>query len=116
MTNPVSVPLLQSQYAVLKQENDTLREGRHTGGGNPPGGDDVEKRVEKLETTISDVQLRLIRIETRLETVDDRMATKADLHELTATFHKTMNEQTWKFIGAATALAAIAFTAARFIQ
>ncbi len=90
--------------------------GDNNGSGNPPGGDDVEKRVEKLETTISDVQLRLIRIETRLETVDDRMATKADLHELTATFHKTMNEQTWKFIGAATALAAIAFTAARFIQ
>jgi len=72
----------------------------------------MEKRIEKIETAIPDLQVRLVRIESRLESV----ATKADLQEFSANIYKAMNEQTWKFIGAATALAAIAFTAARFLH
>ena len=72
----------------------------------------MEKRIEKIETAIPDLQVRLVRIESRLESVE----TKADLQEFSANIYKAMNEQTWKFIGAATALAAIAFTAARFLH
>lgn len=90
--------------------------GNNNGSGNPPGGSEMERRVEKLEATVSDVQVRLIRIESRLESTAERMATKADIHELATTLFKAMNDQTWKFIGVATALAGIAFTAAKFIQ
>lgn len=86
--------------------------GHHTGGSDG-GGSDLEKRLEKLETTVADVQIRLIRIEAKFEALDDKMATKADLHDLAASFHKSMNEQTWKFLGGATGLAAV-FSAIAF--
>ncbi|WP_085614955.1 MULTISPECIES: hypothetical protein [unclassified Pseudomonas] len=88
------------------------REQLKHGGGND-GGSGLEKRVEKLENTMTDVQARLVRIESKL----DFIATKADQAELAGSIHKAMNEQTWKFIGAATGLAglfaAISFGLAR---
>lgn len=63
----------------------------------------MERRVEKLESTAADIQVRLVRIETRLE----QTATKADLSDLATSFHKSMNEQTWKFLGGASGLAAL---------
>lgn len=84
--------------------------GDHTGGGNPPGGGDMEKRVEKLESNMAEIQLRLIRVESKL----DATATKADLSAFEASIYKAMNDQTWKFIGAAAALASLAFVVAKF--
>ncbi|MDV5862025.1 hypothetical protein QM298_14170 [Pseudomonas mendocina] len=86
------------------------------GSGIPPGGEELEKRVEKLETAMADVQVRLIRVESKL----DLVATKADLAQLQGDMFKAMNEQTWKFIGAATGMsalfAAIAFGLARALS
>lgn len=77
----------------------------------------MEKRVEKLEATIPDVQLRLIRIESKFESLESHLATKADLHEIAADFHKSMTEQTWKFLAGSTSMAvlfsALAFGLAR---
>lgn len=67
----------------------------------------MERRVEKLEATISDVQIRLIRIESKFESIEDHMATKADLHEVAVAFHKSMIEQTWRFLAGATGMAAL---------
>lgn len=87
------------------------------GGGGPPGGSPLEARVEKLESTITDVQIRMIRLESKLDAFSDHVSTKADLSELSASFQKSLNEQTWKFIAAATGLAglfaAISFGLAR---
>lgn len=94
--------LLQRHVQELREERDRLRKGGD-GNGAPPGGNDMEKRVERLEATVTDVQVRLVRIETRLE----QTATKADLNELATSFHKSMNEQTWKFLGGASGLAAL---------
>lgn len=68
----------------------------------------MEARVAKLEITVNDVQVRLVRIETRLEQV----ATKTDLHEMATSFHKSMNEQTWKFLAGATGMSALFATIA----
>lgn len=100
MAEQIDVSFLQRQYQALKEDHDKLRK---SGDGPPPGGGDLEKRVEKLEATVTDVQVRLVRIETRLE----QNATKADLNDLAVSFHKSMNEQTWKFLGGASALAAL---------
>ena len=78
--------------------------GGNTGGGNePPEGSQLEKRVEKLEATMADVQVRLIRVESKL----DLVATKTDLAQMQGEMFKAMNEQTWKFIGTATGMAAL---------
>lgn len=77
--------------------------GGHTGGSEPPGDTPLEKRVEKLETAMADVQVRLIRVESKL----DLVTTKADLAQLQGEMFKAMNEQTWKFIGAATGMSAL---------
>lgn len=94
--------------------------GGNTGGGDePPEGTPLEKRVEKLEATINENQLRLVRIETRLEGIEARMVTHSDLQELKADLFKALNDQTWKFIAAATGMSAlfatIAFSLARFL-
>lgn len=114
MTDPtLSLHLLQRQVAKLQHENHTLR-GRGSDGG-PPGGDGLEKRVEKLEQALPDIRERLVRVETKVDAIEQNMATKADLFDLKADLHKAINDQTWKFMGVATALAGLAFVAARFI-
>lgn len=86
----------------------------HTGGGNePPGSNQLERRIEKLEATSTDIQVRMVRIETRLESVEANMAKQTDIAELETRLIK------W-FIGTAfamTALAAtISFGLARLLQ
>lgn len=71
----------------------------------------MEKRVEKLEGTIFDVQLRLVRIETRLES----MATKADIESVNTKIQEMGRTMIQWAVGSAVVLAGLAFTAARFI-
>lgn len=84
-------------------------------GGDPPGGDDVERRVEALEKSIPDIRERLARVETKVDHIEKNMATKADIAELRTSMADGFNAQTKWFIGTALAMAVIAFTAARFI-
>lgn len=105
-----NVKLFPTHASPPKRDNNSGN--GNTGGGNPPGGNDMERRLEKLETTMSDVQIRLIRIESRFESIDQRMATKADLQEMAVSFHKSMNEQTWKFLAGATGMSALFATVA----
>ncbi|WP_313461587.1 hypothetical protein [Pseudomonas nitroreducens] len=92
----------------------------NTGGGNPPGDSELEKRVEALEKAIPDIRERLVRVETKLDTMEKTMATKDDLRvlkgEIFTEMHKALNDQTWRFIGFAAGLAALAFTAAKFVH
>lgn len=54
--------------------------GGNTGGGSqPPGDQGLEKRVAKLEETSTDIQIRMVRIETRLESIESNMATHTDI-------------------------------------
>lgn len=92
----------------------------NTGGGNPPGDSELEKRVQALEKAIPDMRERLVRVETKLDTMEKTMATKDDLRvlkgEISTEMHKALNDQTWRFIGFAAGLAALAFTAAKFVH
>lgn len=105
------------------------------GGGEPPGGPQLEARVSALEKAIPEIREKLVRIETQLESMQSGMATKLDMaglsskeelnglvrasskdiQDLAVAFQKSLNEQTWKFVGVAAALAGLAFTAAKFI-
>ncbi|MBV2132024.1 hemolysin XhlA family protein [Pseudomonas sp. MAP12] len=62
----------------------TNRRGGNDTGGNPPGGNDMEKRVEALEKAIPDIRERLVRLETKLDSVEKNMATRSDMAELRA--------------------------------
>ncbi|MDG9858504.1 hypothetical protein N7403_32050 [Pseudomonas nitroreducens] len=92
----------------------------NTGGGNPPGDSELERRVEALEKVLPDLRERLVRVETKLDSMEKNMATKADLDVLKGSIatdmRKALNDQTWRFIGVAGALAGLAFTAAKFIH
>jgi hypothetical protein len=108
----------------------------NTGGELPPGGHPMEARVVALEKASQEIREKLVRVEMRLDGIESHMATKVDIsnlaskddlssfvrasskdiQDLAVSFHKTINEQTWKFVGVATGLAAIAFTAAKFIH
>lgn len=76
----------------------------------------MQKRMEKIESAMIDVQARLIRVESRL----DATATKADIAELAVLFHKSMTEQTWRFVSVAIGMsglfAAVSFGLARLLQ
>ena len=76
----------------------------------------MQKRLEKIESALADFQLRLIRVESKL----DSTATKADISRLAASFHRSVTEQTWKFITVAIGMsglfAAFSFGLARLIQ
>lgn len=91
-------------------------------GGNPPGGDDLERRVEALEKISTESRERLIRIEEKLGALEKHGATKAEIEAVCTKIEgmsskieamgRTMIQ--WS-IGTAVVLAGIAFTAARFI-
>jgi hypothetical protein len=78
----------------FQRQESALRSLTIDGGGG--GGDDsgMEARITALEQANLETRDRLARIETRLDSV----ATKADLAELTAAFHREINSQTWKLV------------------
>lgn len=108
---------VQEALTILKNAREKARSGDnggggdHTGGHEPPGEPPLEKRVEKLESTIVDVQLRLVRIETRLEST----ATKADIETVNTKIQEMGRTMIQWAVGSAVILAGLAFTAARFI-
>lgn len=84
-------------------------------GGNPPGGYDLERRVEALEKMSTESRERLIRIEEKLGALEKHGATKADIESLGGKIEAMGRTMIQWSIGTAVVLAGIAFTAARFI-
>ncbi len=103
----------------------------------------MEARVTALEKASQDIREKLGRVESRLDAIESNMANKTDIallaskddftgfvrasgkdvQDLAVTFQKSItdvqksiNEQTWKFVGLAGVLAGLAFTAAKFIN
>lgn len=125
--------LVSLQSWEKKGGNDKDGGGSNTGGNG--GGSDLESRIEALEKAIPDLRERLVRVEMRLDSIESTMATKTDIasiatkddltgfirasskdiQDLAVSFQKSLNDQTWKFIGVATALAGVSFTAAKLI-
>lgn len=91
----------------FRDEVERLRKGG--GGDEPPGSDKVEKRVDKLESSMQDVREKLIKIESKVESIDKHGATKADLSSMESTLIK------W-FIATAFALTATTFGIVRFLS
>ncbi|WP_085599728.1 MULTISPECIES: hypothetical protein [unclassified Pseudomonas] len=121
---------------LMQEYRQEIGDSSKHGGGNPPGGGGLESRVSALEKAIPDLRERLVRVEMRLDSIESSMATKTDLaalaskddlngfvrasskdiQDLAVSFQKAINEQTWKFVSVAAALAGLAFTAAKFIH
>ncbi len=60
-----------------------------------------------MEARLRAVEDSIVRIDTKLDAVLPTLATKVDLSELRADMHKSLNDQTWKFIGFVSAIAAL---------
>lgn len=131
------------QMARLPRQANSGNSSTIGGGGGPTGDDPMEARVNALEKSSAEIKEKLVRLEMRLDAIESQMATKVelanlatkddlnsyvrasgkDIQDLAVTFQKSitdvqksMNEQTWKFIGVAGVLAGLAFTAAKFIH
>lgn len=83
----------------------------------------MEARVATLEKSSQEIREKLVRVETMLENIEKTMATKAEISavgvmiaELKTTVAEGMVIQTRWVIGACLSLAAIAFTAAKFVS
>jgi hypothetical protein len=76
----------------------------------------MKNRIEALEQAIPEIRERLVRVETKVDSIEQNMATKADLNELKVFMLQGFNNQIKWFIGALTALAGIVFAAIRLIQ
>ncbi|MDL2200849.1 hypothetical protein QQF45_17545 [Halopseudomonas aestusnigri] len=86
--------------------------GSNNGGGDPPG-DDMEARVKALEVAIPDIRERLVRVETKLDSVEKHGATKADLATMESTLIKWFVGTAFAMVGLASA---IAFGLARYLS
>lgn len=53
---------------------DRSKQGDHTGNGKPPGGDDVEARVAKLETHVEYIRRDLDEVRTDVKAIKNRLA------------------------------------------
>tara|TARA_R110000751_G_scaffold78736_1_gene158865 strand:+ start:8214 stop:8549 length:336 start_codon:yes stop_codon:yes gene_type:complete len=77
----------------------------HTGGGNPPSGDDMERRMQLLEAAIPDIREKLTRSEAKLDSIDKHGATKADLASTESTLIKWYVGTAFALVGLASAMA-----------
>ena len=81
---------------------------------------ETEKRIDRLEDFADDVKQRLVRIETRLDGIDSRMATKEDIANLRGETHQMETRIIKWFVGTAITLSAavstIVFAIAKFIH
>jgi hypothetical protein len=75
------------------------------GGGGDRHDGDMEARLAALEKGYLETRDRLIKIETRMET----LASKEDLHRET-------HAQTWRIIGVATLLVAVVYYLAKYVH
>ena len=78
--------------------------GSDTVGGDPPGGDDLERRVQELEKAIPDIRERLVRVETKLDGLEKHGATKADLAAVESTLIKWFVGTAFAMVGLATGI------------
>lgn len=69
----------------------------------------MEKRVENLESAMQDAREKLIKIESKVESIDKHGSTKADLSSMESTLIK------W-FVATAFALTAVTFGIVRFLS
>ena len=83
----------------------------------------MKSRVEALEKALPDIRERMVRVETKLDSIEKTMATKTDLGDLKVSMAELktsviegFNNQTKWFVATAAVLAGIAFTAARLIH
>lgn len=100
---------------------------KHGGGGGTGGGDQMEKRIEAIEKSLPEIKERLARVETKIDSIEKHMVTKANLLEETGGLNQAIgNFRTdiqsletrllkW-FVGTAATLSAVAFGVARLIH
>lgn len=101
-------------FGKLPDGHDNSGGGNHTGGNG--GGNELEARVTALEKISQDIREKLVRVETKLESLEKSAATKTDIADLKTAIAEGFTSQTKWFISTAIALAVIAFTAAKFIH
>jgi uncharacterized protein YhaN len=120
MTDNIDLTFLRRQLADMKAEGGKLAEERTGGSGGPPEDKGLEKRVEALEKSLPEIKERLARVETKLDSVEKSMATKADLEAvrgaISTDLHKAIGDATWRFVQISVVLAGLSFTAAKFIH
>jgi hypothetical protein len=120
MSDNIDLNFLRRQIADMKAEGGKIAEDRAGNGGGPPEDKALEKRVEALEKALPDIKERLVRVETKLDSVEKSMATKADLEavrgSISADLHKTIGDATWRFVQISVVLAGLTFSAAKFIH
>lgn len=83
----------------------------------------MKSRVEALEKVLPEIRERLVRVETRLDGIEQAMATKMDLGdlkvsmaELKAAMIEGFSNQTKWFVATAAVMAGTTFAAARLIH
>lgn len=101
MSGNIDVRFVLKELESLRLERDTLKGEKGSGGGNPPGGDGLEKRIEKIESALPDIREKLIRVETKVDSIEKHGSTKADLSSMESTLIK------W-FVATAFAMTALA--------
>lgn len=112
-----NVSYLRNEYRKATPHGDDRKGG---GGGDHGGGDgggaDLEARVVALEKASQEIREKLVRIETKLESLEKTTASKTDIADLKTAIAEGFTSQTKWFVSTAIALAVIAFTAAKFIH
>lgn len=133
---------LKAEREKHRGSGDNGSGGDHTGGNEPPGPSELERRIGILEKAFPEIREKLILVEARLGNLEANMATKLDVANLadkeditrltaavsgdirelavamqrqSTEIQKTMTDQVWKYVAFAAGIATIAFTAARLL-
>ncbi|MGZ3182281.1 MAG: hypothetical protein ACXU8N_07570 [Telluria sp.] len=75
----------------------------------------MRARIDKLEQFAEETRERLVRIESRLDSIEQTMATKADLQQMQAELQRALNANIMWTVGTAIGLGVAAITVMTFV-
>lgn len=114
----------RSRISALVPDNDAVRIGfggqPSTSGGGGDNYDRMEARVAKLEDSMTDIKVVLGKIETRLESMDRHLATKADVEAISGEVKSVRSALdgklgSWEFIRTSLVLMGLGISAVALI-
>lgn len=76
----------------------------------------MEQRVKALEETMASLRQDVAIVRSNYATREDLASVRTEMQGLRADLHKSLNEQTWKVIGAAALLAAAVYAFAKYVH
>lgn len=75
----------------------------------------ADKIIDGIHDRLGQLEIRMERVDGRLDNIEKTMATKSDISDLKAYLRQTMGAQTWRFMGTLIAVGGLVLAGIKLI-